>query len=190
MTMRNRSVVLCVLLLASFLAVFCSPSVKCADWRQVTRFTGSGTQQLDTVEFRINGSEWRIVWSYNPNSFSPSLTVFSFFIYRHSETTPMEEHVYESGADNTSGVLYVHEGPKLYYLQILTANTEGYTITVEYDKDSEVGTGLLIAIIALVIAIPVVIMVVIVYFTRKKYRKQKPSANNTQPPPPPPPPPT
>jgi hypothetical protein len=101
----------------------------------------------------------------------------------------MADDVYESGAGNTSGTLYVHEGPRPYYLKILTANTGGYTITVEYDKDSEVGTGLLMAIIAAVIAIPVIIIIVVVYVARKKYRKQKPPVGAVQPPPPPPPPP-
>jgi len=41
-------------------------------------------------------------------------------------------------------------------------------------KDSEVGTGLLMAIIALVIAIPVVIIVVMVIALRKRGRKVKP----------------
>ncbi len=101
----------------------------------------------------------------------------------------MEDHVYESGSDNTSGILYVHEGPRLYYLKILIANTEGYTITVEYDKDSEVGMGLLMAIIATVIAIPVVIIVVVVVALRRKARKVKPPLGSEQQPPPPPPPP-
>jgi hypothetical protein len=188
--MRRYSMVMCVLLLAFSLVAFCSPSVKCADWRQVTQFTGQGTQQLDTQEFHINGSEWRIVWNYAPNYLEPSMTVFSFFIYRHGETSPMADYVYASGAGNTNGTLYVHEGPRPYYLKILTANTGGHTITVEYDKDSEVGTGLLMAIIAAVIAIPAIIIIAVVYVTRKKYRKQKPPVGAVQPPPPPPPPPT
>lgn len=187
--MRFRSAVLCVLLFASFLVGLCLLPARCASWQQVTQFTGQGTQQLDTVEFRINGSEWRLVWSYTPNYVAPSLTIFSFFICRHGESGPMEDHVYESGSDNTSGILYVHEGPRLYYLKILTANTEGYTITVEYDKDSEVGMGLLMAIIATVIAIPVVIIVVVVVALRRKARKVKPPLGSEQQPPPPPPPP-
>lgn len=105
---------------------------------------------------------WRLIWNYTRNDVVPSLTVFSFFIFRHVESSPMEDHVYASGSSNTSGVLYVHEGPGLYYLKILTANTESYTVTVEYDKDSEVGTGLLMAIIAAVVTIPAVIIILMV----------------------------
>jgi len=101
----------------------------------------------------------------------------------------MEDHVYASGSSNTSGVLYVHEGPRLYYLKILTANTESYTIMVEYDKDSEVDTGLLMAIIAAVITISAVIIIVMVITLRRKARKVKPPLGSEQPPPPPPPPP-
>jgi hypothetical protein len=140
------------------------------------------------MEFRINGSEWRITWSYNPNSIEPSLTEFSFFIFRHGDANPMQEHVYASGSTNTSSVLYIHQGPGLYYLKILTANTAGHAITVEYDKESEVSTGLLITIIALVISIPVIIMVIIVRFVRKKHPKKPPFTTNIPPPPPPPPP--
>jgi hypothetical protein len=187
--MRFRSALLCVLLFASFLVGLCLLPARCASWQQVTQFTGQGTQDFDTVEFRINGSEWRLNWSYTPNYVEPSLTVFSFFIYRHGESVPMADNVYESGSGNTSGVLYVHEGPRPYYLRILTANTEGYAITVEYDKGSEVDTGLLIAIIALVIAIPVVIIVVMVIALRKRGKKVKPPLAVEQPLPPPPPPP-
>jgi hypothetical protein len=190
--MRIWTLALCVLLFVSFFAGLCSFPAKCASWQQVTQFTGQGTQELDTVEFRINGSEWRLVWSYTPNSVAPGLTVFSFFIYRHGESVPMADHVYESGSGNTSGVLYVHEGPRPYYLKILTANTEGYMITVEYDKDSEVGMGLVVAIIALVIAIPVVVIIVLVYVMRRRMRRKKQllAAGQQLPPPPPPPPPT
>jgi hypothetical protein len=186
--MRFRTVALCVLLFVFLFVGSGSFPVKCASWQQVTQFSGQGTQDFDTVEFRINGSEWRLNWSYTPNYVEPSLTVFSFFIYRHAESVPMADNVYESGSGNTSGVLYVHEGPRPYYLRILTANTEGYVITVEYDKDSEVGTGLLIAIIALVIAIPVVIIVVMVIALRKRGKKVKPPLAMEQPFPPPPPP--
>jgi hypothetical protein len=189
LAMRFRPVTLCVLLFVFVFVSSVSFPVKCASWQQVTQFTGTGTQNFDTVEFRINGSEWRLVWSYTPNSVEPSLTVFSFFIFRHGELVPMADNVYESGSGNTSGVLNIHEGPSPYYLRILTANTEGYAITVECDKDSEVGTGLLMAIIALVIAIPVVIIVVMVVALRKRGKKAKPPLAVEQPLPPLPPPP-
>ncbi|HJX22924.1 MAG TPA: hypothetical protein VJ574_00750 [Candidatus Bathyarchaeia archaeon] len=129
------------------------------------------------------------MWSYTPNSIEPSLTIFSFFIVRHGEGAPFGEYVYESGTDTTSGVLYIHEGPRPYYLMILAANTAGYTITVESDRSTEVGTGMLTLIIALVIAIPVALIIVMVYILRKRKRTQKAPtfAEYPQPPPPPPP---
>jgi hypothetical protein len=174
------------LLVASLVAAsFCAPA-KAANWKPVTTFTGSDSQT--TAEFHIDGSEWRINWSYAPNPQVPSLTAFSFFVYPHGETDHYVDNIVQYGASNTSGTLNIHEGPKLYHLEILVANTPGYTITVEYDADSVVSDILLIAIIAAVIAIPTIIIIIMVIFVRKKYGKQKPPTTVTPPPPPPPPP--
>jgi hypothetical protein len=140
-------------LATSFIAVLCPVPVKCANWQRVTQFTGSGSQT--TAEFSIGGSEWRIVWSYVPNSVGPSFTVFSFFVYPHGEANVYVDSVIKYGSSETSGILYIHQGPKPYYLKILSANTQGYTITVEYDTESDVGMGTIIAIIVAIIAITV-----------------------------------
>ncbi len=184
--MRANYLILSALLVAFIFAVSSPISVKCVNWQRVTQFTGSGSQA--TSEFHIRGSEWRINWSYIPNSLAPSLTAFSLFVYPHGETKSYVDDVIQYGSSATSGTLYIHEGPKLYYLEILAANTPSYTIIIDYDADSEASTGLLIAIIVAVIMVPTVITIAIVYVARKKYRKQKNAASTTLPPPPPPPP--
>jgi hypothetical protein len=181
--MQKRSVAfLCAIISAAIIAASFSAPAKAVNWKAVTTVTGSGSQT--TAEFSISGSEWRINWSYAPNSQAPSLTVFSFFVYSHGGN-PVD-HVIRYGASETSGTLSIHEGPKPYYITIEAANTPSYTITVEYDADSTVSGSLLAAIIAAVIAIPTIIIIIMVLALRKKYKKPKPPT--TQPPPPPPPP--
>jgi hypothetical protein len=176
-----------VVLAACLTAASLCPSVRAANWRPVTAFTGSASQT--TAEFHIGGSEWRINWSYSPNGQDASLTAFSFFVFPHGETANYVDYVVQYGASNTSGTLNIHEGPKLYYLKILAANTPGYTITVEYDADSVVSDSLLAAIIAAVIIVPTVAIIIMAIFVRKKYRKRESPTTSVQPPPPPPPPP-
>jgi hypothetical protein len=178
------AVILCFLVLNIVSAASLFMSVKAANWKNVTAFAGPGNQ-VTTPEFHINGSEWRITWTYTPNVGVPDLTVFSFFIYRHGETTPVD-YLSKNGATETSGAFYMHEGPRLYSLQIITS-TPGYTITVEYDADSAVSDSLLYAIVAAAIAIPTVIIVVMAVLVRKKYGKQKTMMASSPPPPPPPP---
>jgi hypothetical protein len=183
----KKKIMVLVLSLAAVAFVTASfwPRAKAENWQPVTTISGSGEQISD--EFHIKGSEWRIRWSYTLNAQVPSMTAFSFFVYPHGETA-----VYVGSVvfpDETSGVLSIHEGPKLYYVNVVAGNTPGYTLTIEYDADSEVSDSTLAAIIGLAIGIPIVLMVAIALLARKRAKKWK-SANTNMFPPPPPPPPT
>jgi hypothetical protein len=166
---KIKIMILLLLLVAAIAAVSFPRPVVAANWQVVKTITGSGS--ITTDEFHIDGSEWRIKWNYSPNSQEPSLTAFSFFVYPHGETTSYVGHVIEYGSANTSGTLDLHEGPRLFYIEILAANTPGYTLTIESDVDSVVSDSLLYAIIATVFAVPIIIIIVIVVALRKKRKR-------------------
>jgi hypothetical protein len=188
--MKKKTMMLLFTLMLIVLAAasFSTTPVKAANWQAVTTITGSGSKTSD--EFRISGSEWRIKWTYIPNGQDPSLTAFSFFVYPHGETAVYVDRVIEYGASSTSGTLNIHEGPKLYYVEILTANTPSYTLTVEYDADSVVSDSMLAVIIFVAIGVPIILIIVIAVVVRKRVKKRKQSLVSISFPPPPPPPPT
>lgn len=184
---KKTMMLLFTLMLIVLAASFLTTSVKAANWQTVTTITGSGSKTSD--EFRISGSEWRIKWTYTPNGQDPSLTGFSFFVYPHGETAVYVDSVIEYGASSTSGTLNIHEGPKLYYVEILAANTPSYTLTVECDTDSVVSDNLLAVIIFATIGIPIILIIVIAVVVRQRVKKRKQSLMSPSFPPPPPPPP-
>ena len=181
---KSNKALLCGLIVVMVAAIFSIP-VKAANWQPVTTVTGSGSQT--SAEFHIKGSEWRISWTYTPNPQEPSLTVFSFFVYPHGETAAYVGNVIKYGSGETSGTLSIHEGPKLYYIEVLAGNTPGYSLSVEYDADSEVSDSLLVAIIAAVIIIPTILIVVMAVLVRKRVKNRKLAMLSPPPPPPPPP---
>jgi hypothetical protein len=175
---------LLVLVAVTFMVVLFSTPVKAVNWQPVTTITGSDSKNSE--EFHIYGSEWRIRWTYTPNGAEPSMTLFSFFVYPHGETNNYVEYISKSGSSSTSGTLSIHEGPKLYYVSILSANTPGYTLTVEYDADSEVSDSALAVIIFLTIGVPIILIIIISVIIRKRVKKRKTSPVMNPPPPPPP----
>ncbi len=48
----------------------------------------------------------------------------------------MYTDTFSASNSQTSGVTYIHEGNKEYYLKIISANVDSYTITVEYEGAS------------------------------------------------------
>jgi hypothetical protein len=182
--MKKNKTSLAVALTAAFLiGVFFTPSAQAANWQPATTITGTGSQT--TNEFMVSGDSWRISWSFTPNSQFPSLTLFSFFVYRHGEDAQYLDDVIESGSDQTSGVMQLH-GTGLHYVRIEAANTRGYTLTVEYDSDSTVSDSSLALIIALVLGVPIVLIIIMSVILRRKYKGKRATAQTFPPPPPPP----
>jgi len=148
-------------------------SVNAVDWRQVASFAGSGTEQKNTDGFHVPGTEWRIVWSYTPDAEFPALTVFNVIVYPEGETQSYIEFIMQTGADQTTGTTYVHQGPGDYYFTINVASTQAYSITVDYDEDSvpkggdTTGWATILGIIIAVVAIGTI-------FYATKFRQRKP----------------
>ncbi len=181
---KKLSSLLFVVVALTLIVVLFSTQVEAVNWQTVTTITGSDSKNSE--EFHIGGSEWRIRWTYTPNGADPSLTMFSFFVYPHGETNNYVDYVSKSGSGGTSGTLSIHEGPKLYYISILSANTPGYTLTVEYDADSVVSDSALAVIIFLAIGLPIILIIIISVIIRKRVKKRKTLTMIPPPPPPPP----
>jgi len=107
-----------------------------ADWSEVTRFTGSGTESYTTDYFTCEHVEWRIRWEYVPDSDFPEYTVFNVYSYPEGEDVIFIDSIIKMGAEDTSGASYIHNNAGTFYSTINVANTESYTIIVEQDLDS------------------------------------------------------
>jgi hypothetical protein len=105
------------------------------NWSEVTRFTGSGTQQYTTEYFTCSHVEWRIRWSYVPDPNYPQYTVFNVYTYPQGEDVFIDS-ILKTGGSETSGISYIHNRQGTFYMKINVANTQSYTIIVEQDLDS------------------------------------------------------
>lgn len=185
--MPNRTAPLITVVTVVILFVsFCIVNVQAVNWQQVKTISGSGS--LTTDEFMVNGTEWRIRWSYAPDAQFPDLTAFSFFVYPHGETSTYVGHVIQYKGEVTSGTLDMNDGTGLHYIRIITANTPDYTLTIEYNKASETSGSFIFMVVGLALGIPIVLIVIISVLVRKRVKKRKTLSMPPFPPPPPPPP--
>jgi hypothetical protein len=107
-----------------------------ANWSEVTRFTGSGSDMYTTDYFTCNHVEWRIRWEYVPHSEYPESTVFGITTYPQGEDVFYVDFIMKSGSEDTTGTSYIHDNKGTFYMKINIANTESYTIIIEQDLDS------------------------------------------------------
>jgi hypothetical protein len=129
---KSRKLLPIIIIIFSAAIVTIASSVTGQNYQQVTTITGSNTQTTDY--FKIPSGEWRVKWSYTPSTDYPSFAVFSVFVYPKGETTMFVESIIQSGANNTSGVTYIHQGNREYYMKINAANINGYTIIIEAEQ--------------------------------------------------------
>ena len=134
--LRVFSLVLFLAFSVTMLAVSNIASATPSNWSEVTRFTGSGTDQYTTNYFTCNHIEWRIRWQYVPDSEYPEFTVFNVYTYPQGEDVMFIDSIIKTGAEDTNGASYIHNNAGIFYSKINVANTESYTIIVEEDLDS------------------------------------------------------
>ena len=132
-TNKGFSLLLFVILAVSSLIMVESASAE--NWVEVTRFTGSGAQNNTTNYFTCNSAEWRIRYEYVTNPQLSILTIFKVFIYSKGENTIYVDSIDKFGANDTSGISYVHNKTGTFYLKI-NANTQSYKIFIEQDTSS------------------------------------------------------
>lgn len=177
-------VIVLVLLAVSLVVVSFSVPVRAASWQPIITITGSGSQT--TSEFMVNGSEWRVRWSYVPDAQAPDLSVFSFFVYPHAETSLYEGHVIQYGNEQTSGTLIPKAGTGLHYIEVVAGNNRGYTINVEYNTESVVSDSFIVLVVGIALGLPIILIIIISVLVRKRVKKQKTELMSPPPPPPPP----
>jgi hypothetical protein len=170
--LRPLAIIVLVAILLNFVFVIILSNLNAPDWQHVTSFTGGGTEERDTDCFHVPGREWRIVWSYTPDAELPGLSVFNVIVYPEGETKSYVEFIIQTGASQTSGTTYIHQGPGDYYVKIVVANTEAYTITVEYDEGS-VPKGVDVTVEAAILAMIIVVVAVGIMFYVGKFRRRK-----------------
>lgn len=107
-----------------------------ANWSEVIRFTGTGSQTYNTTYFTCTHVEWRIRWEFVPHPVYPELTGLNVFTYPQGESVIFVDWIFQMGPSNTSGTSYIHNRAGTFYMSIATANTQSYAIIVEQDLDS------------------------------------------------------
>ena len=130
---KGFSLLLIVILAVSSLMMVESASAE--NWVEVTRFAGSGAQNYTTNYFTCNNAEWRIRYEYVTNPQLSILTFFKVFIYSKGEDAIYVDSIDKFGANDTSGILNVHNKTGAFYLKI-NANTQSYKIFIEQDTNS------------------------------------------------------
>lgn len=152
------------------------------NWQQITTITGSTDQT--TNYFAIPTKEWRIEWIITPASDAAEYAVFGAFIYPKGETNQYVDHITKfAGSSQNSGITYIHEGAKDYYLTITVANVQAYTLRIEYDAGTSEGTtaassdnstGTLLSI-AIGLAFTLAATSAIIYIAKRQRKKRAPS---------------
>jgi hypothetical protein len=87
----------------------------------------TGQSDKTTQPFYISGAKWRITWTANAES--PEFGVFGFFVYPEGETAMYVESVSHDGSG--SDITYIYQGNNSFYIKVLAANLQSWTIEVE-----------------------------------------------------------
>jgi hypothetical protein len=96
-----------------------------AEWNTVQIFTGKESET--TPPFHIFGAEWRLTWMADIQY--PEYAVFDIFVYPQDERIFTKRVSYSE--DASDGIAYMYDGDGDYYLKVITANLDSWTITVE-----------------------------------------------------------
>lgn len=100
------------------------PPLTKGEWNTIITFTGSTYKTTEL--FHIPSETWRINWTYTTGSSA----VFSFFVYPEGETMSFVESLSAMGSSK-SDVTYIYEGQDNFYVKLLAANIDPWTLTVQ-----------------------------------------------------------
>ncbi|OLD02727.1 MAG: hypothetical protein AUJ07_08125 [Crenarchaeota archaeon 13_1_40CM_3_53_5] len=95
-------------------------------WQTITSFSGSGDK--NTSPFQISGTQFRLQWQYTTDI--PQYASFSFFVYPEGETARYADSMSQDGLSK-SDTEYVYHGPGGFYITVITANLQSWSITVQ-----------------------------------------------------------
>jgi hypothetical protein len=97
-------------------------------WSMVQSF--SGKESTVTAAFRVSGSKWRIIWTVDPEI--PQYSAFEILVYRQNGSDMLLNRIsYSLGME--SGTANINEGGDDYYLKIICANLNRWSIDIEDD---------------------------------------------------------
>ncbi|MCJ7516027.1 MAG: lamin tail domain-containing protein [Dehalococcoidia bacterium] len=97
-----------------------------AEWTTVKSFIGSDSQT--TPIFTISGSKWRIIW--NVDTQNPQYAVFDILVYRQEALAMLITRIsYSQGMSGDTVI--IDEGGHDYFLKIICANLNRWTINIE-----------------------------------------------------------
>lgn len=155
------------------------PSVQAQHWYTIKTFSGAGTQNYNTTDFNVPGTEWRISWVYSPFTILPNSTLFSFFVYSTDKPAQHVGSVAKTGSSQTSGTLSL-SGIGDYYINVNAAYTLSWTIIVEYNMDSLPSMqpnylmgAAFIAFIIIIIAVPIIVIILAIRRVRRRKSRSK-----------------
>jgi len=123
-----------LLIVATVIALI--STVQASNWSEVTSFSGSGSETYTTNYFVCNHEEWMILWAYKPDPNYPDLAALAIFAYPQGETASYVASVFKMGSADTIGWTFVHNKAGTFYLEISTANTQSYAISIYEDLES------------------------------------------------------
>jgi hypothetical protein len=96
------------------------------EWSTVKSFIGKVDQT--TPVFRISGTKWRIIWQVDAQS--PQYAVFDILVYRQ-DGQPIFITRISYSKDTPGDTVNIDEGGHDYYLKVIAANLDKWSITVE-----------------------------------------------------------
>jgi hypothetical protein len=95
-------------------------------WATVKSF--SGEEGTTTPTFSIYGSKWRIIWTVDTQE--PQYAVFDVLVYRQDGSTMLTNRI--SYSEGMAGdTVNIDEGGHDYYLKVISANLNKWTINIE-----------------------------------------------------------
>jgi len=96
------------------------------EWTTVKSFIGKDDQT--TPPFTISGSKWRIIW--NADAQDPQYAVFDILVYRQGGSDLLISRISYS-KDVSGDTVIIDEGGHDYYLKVICANLNRWTINIE-----------------------------------------------------------
>lgn len=96
------------------------------EWNTVETFTGEGNDI--TPLFRISGTEWRVTWRVDAEY--PEYAVLDLFVYPEGTHNLLTKRISLAGA-STGATAHIYEGGQDYYIKVIAANLDSWTIAVE-----------------------------------------------------------
>ena len=162
--MKNKKIGL-FLIHFSFLILCAIPNMVLSqeeNWVEVAEFSQGQPWFGDTTSFKIDYSQWRILWEYEIDLVN--LTAF-FFEVKHNDTGQIIDSYFNSGKlDITQGIYNITDQKGEFYL-FIGSNAKSYSIIIEQNIDSVPEfTSLLILPIVLGLSI-------VVFVARNKMKK-------------------